>query len=212
MVLIGRDEYELGLLSCDIAVRYNLLCRTVVLDVLDENFAPDTLLERIGNFDEMIIVLGDLPHEDLFLPHGVAYSVHVNYTAPAIIATSAAAYLAKKGAGSITIVSSVAGDRGRQSNYPYGAAKAALNTFAAGLRNRYAKQGVHIMTVKPGFIDTPMTWDLSSPLIAGRHYAARIIARAMKKKKDCIYVPFYWRMIMTIICLIPERIFKRLSL
>lgn len=212
LVLIGRDEAELKLLASDIRIRHGIESRIVVLDVLDEKFAPDTLIEQVGNFDDMVIALGDLPQEDLFLPHGVAYCVHVNYTAPAIIATSAATHLAKKGKGSITIISSVAGDRGRQSNYPYGAAKAALTEFASGLRNRYAKQGVHVMTVKPGFVDTPMTWNLSSPLVADRNLAARIIANGMEKKKDSIYVPFFWRFIMLLICLIPERIFKKLSL
>lgn len=212
LILVGRDENELNLLASDIHVRHGSVSRIVILDVLDESFAPDTLIEQLGNFDDMVIAVGDLPQEDLFLPHGVAYCVHVNYTAPAIIATSAAAFLAKKGHGSITVISSVAGDRGRQSNYPYGAAKAALSEFTSGLRNRYAKHGVHIMTVKPGFIDTPMTWALGSPLIADRNYAARVMAHAIEKKKDSIYVPFFWRYIMLIICLIPERIFKKLSL
>lgn len=209
---MGRDETELGLLASDIAVREGTKCEITVMDVLDEGFAPDKLIEEIGSFDDMVITLGDLPQEDMFLPHGVAYCVHVNYTAPAIIATSAAAALAKKGSGSITIISSVAGDRGRQSNYPYGAAKAALTTFASGLRNRYARKNVHIMTVKPGFVDTPMTWSIDSPLIASRETAARAIAKGMEKQKDSIYVPFFWRIIMLIICTIPERIFKKLSL
>lgn len=211
LALIGRDESELVLLAGDLAIRYQTTCRIILLNILDEGFSADRLIETIGQFDGMVIAIGDLP-QDVLAPQSIAYNIYVNYTAPALIATSAAAYLAQKGTGNITIISSVAGDRGRQSNYPYGAAKAALTAFASGLRNRYARQGVQVLTVKPGFIDTPMTWDMNSPLIVSRQYAARAIAHAMYKKKDSIYVPFYWRFIMAVICLIPERIFKRLSL
>jgi short-subunit dehydrogenase len=141
----------------------------------------------------------------------------LNYTVPAQLATAAAVRLSeqKSGrayAGSITLISSVAGDRGRQSNYAYGSAKAALNTFASGLRNRFFKQGVHVMTVKPGFIDTPMTWGMKSPLIASRESVAESIVEAMKNRSNVVYVPFFWRYIMLIIIHIPEMIFKRLSL
>ena len=110
------------------------------------------------------------------------------------------------------LISSIAGDRGRQSNYAYGSAKAALNAFASGLRNRFFKQGVHVVTVKPGFLDTPMTWGMQSPLIASREIAAEYIIYAMKVRKNIVYVPFFWRYIMLIIIHIPEAIFKRLKL
>ena len=147
----------------------------------------------------------------------LAYTVKVNYTVPAQLATAAALALSKKDSsektkGRIVIVTSVAGDRGRQSNYAYGSAKAALSTFASGLRNRFCKQGVHVMTVKPGFIDTPMTWSMSSPLVASREFVAGKIIDAMEKEKDVIYVPFFWRFIMLIIIHIPEKIFKKLSM
>ncbi len=212
LVLAGRDEGELDLLASDIQVRYGITCRIVVVDVLDHGFAPDAFLNDAGDFDDIIITLGDMAQEDMYSPNAIAYAIHVNYTAVAVIASLAAEKLARKHSGSVVIISSVAGDRGRQSNYPYGAAKAAVTAFASGLRNRYCKQGVHVMTVKPGFIDTPMTWGMQSPLIASREYVARKIANAMGKKKDMIYVPFFWQFIMLIICHIPERIFKKLSL
>src|SRR5690606_36266376 len=99
----------------------------------------------------------------------------LNYILPAQIATAAGERLRARQSGSIVIVSSVAGDRGRQSNYPYGSAKAALSAFASGLRNRLYKDNVHVMTVKPGFVGTPMTWSMKSPLIASRESVAEAI-------------------------------------
>ena len=112
----------------------------------------------------------------------------------------------------MVIIGSVAGDRGRASNYEYGAAKAAIATFTSGLRNRYAKLGLHIMTVKPGFVDTPMTWGMNIPLIASRETISDAILKAMAKKKDVIYAPWFWKFIMLIIMHIPEKIFKKLKL
>lgn len=212
LVLAGRDEQELELLAGDLSVRYGISPRIILMDMMDASFNAEALLDDIGVIDSVVIALGDLPGDAMFSRDGIAYAAHVNYTAPAQIAAAACEHLAKEKYGTVVIISSVAGDRGRRSNYPYGAAKAALSAFASGLRNRYAGEGVHVMTVKPGFIDTPMTWGMKSPLIAGREYVADTIAGAMEKRKDVLYVPFFWRFIMLIICAIPERVFKRLKL
>ena len=119
----------------------------------------------------------------------------------------------KQGSGSLAVISSVAGDRGRQSNYVYGTAKGALTIFLQGLRNRLDQHGVHVLTIKPGFVDTPMTSDFSKGLLwVGPETIARGIVSAINKRKDIVYLPFFWRYIMLIIRLIPERIFKRMSL
>ena len=108
----------------------------------------------------------------------------------------------------------MAGDRGRQSNYLYGAAKASVTSFCEGLRARLFKRGVHVLTIKPGFVDTPMTQGLPLPglLVSSPEKIARCIARGINRGSNSIYTPFYWSMIMLIIRMIPTFIFKRLSL
>lgn len=212
LVLCGRDEAELELLSADIAARFQVHCGVQAADLLANDFSPDILLSRAGDIQHVVIAAGDMGASDPTDIPNLATVMRINYTVPAQIATRAAQQLAEKKSGTIVIISSVAGDRGRQSNYAYGSAKAALSTFTSGLRNRFFKQGVHVMTVKPGFVDTPMTWGMHSPLIARRDAVAEKIVAAMRKKKDAIYVPAFWALIMFIITHIPERIFKRLSL
>jgi short-subunit dehydrogenase len=217
LVLAGRDEAELNMLSQDVRTRSSAMCRTLSLDLLDEHLDATHFFESAGDIDDVYIAAGDMGASDPTDIANLAYTIQVNYTVPAQLATAAALALSKKETtektrGRIAIISSVAGDRGRQSNYAYGSAKGALSTFASGLRNRFCKQGVHVMTVKPGFIDTPMTWSMSSPLIASREFVAGKIIDAMEKQKDVIYVPFFWRYIMLIIIHIPEKIFKKLSM
>jgi decaprenylphospho-beta-D-erythro-pentofuranosid-2-ulose 2-reductase len=212
LTLTGRDEGELDLLRSDILTRYRTPCTTLVSDFLDPDFSPETLIAQAGDFDHMLLAVGDMGSGEQTDLLNIAYTIHLNYTLPAQIATAAALHLADKKNGTITLISSVAGDRGRQSNYAYGSAKAALTTFASGLRNSVYKQKIHVMTVKPGFLDTPMTWGMNSPLIASREHAAEQIVAALKKRKNVIYVPGFWRWIMLLIMHIPETIFKRLSL
>jgi short-subunit dehydrogenase len=120
--------------------------------------------------------------------------------------------LERRRAGTIVAFGSVAGDRGRLKNYVYGAAKAGLHTYLAGLRNRLGRSGVHVMTVKPGFVDTGMTFGLPGLfLVAQPEAVARACLDAAAKRRDVIYVPWFWQVIMAIIRAVPERIFKRLS-
>ena len=111
------------------------------------------------------------------------------------------------------MISSVAGDRGRQSNYVYGSAKSLVTTFTSGLRQRLYKYGVSVITVKPGFVDTPMTAAFpKGPLWAQPERIAQGIVRAIDRSSTIVYLPGFWRPIMGIIRTIPERIFQRLSL
>lgn len=217
LILVARDEVETDLLARDLFTRYDVKCTKIVGDFLDSSFSGEALVEKAGPFSHVFMLAGDMGNADPTGVANLAYTMHLNYTVPAQVCAAAAKKLAErfeqeKKKGHIVIVSSVAGDRGRQSNYAYGAAKAALSTFASGLRNRYLKLGVKVMTVKPGFIDTPMTWGMNSPLIASREAVAEMIVKAMIKQKDVVYVPFFWRYIMLVIQHIPERVFKRLSM
>jgi short-subunit dehydrogenase len=108
----------------------------------------------------------------------------------------------------------VAGDRGRASNYVYGASKAALSAYLDGLRNRLHASGVQVLSIKPGFVDTAMTRGKLKPsrLLATPERVARDIDRALRRRQDVLYTPWFWRPIMAVIRGLPERIFKRLSL
>ncbi len=137
-----------------------------------------------------------------------------NFTAIVSILNYFANYFEEKEDGFIVGISSVAGDRGRKNNYIYGSAKAALTTYLSGLRNRLATKNVHVMTVKPGFVATKMTKHLNLPkqLTVSPNYVGKKIFEMQKKRVDQIYIPGYWCLIMGIIKLIPERIFKKLNI
>lgn len=213
LLLAGRDHDELQLLAGDLSVRFDCSASCLTFDFMDASFSAARFIENAPAFSHAIIATGDMGNNNPEDIDNLAMAAHVNYVLPAQLATTAAQKLsAQEAGGSVVIISSLAGDRGRQSNYAYGAAKAALSAFASGLRNRFYERGVHVMTVKPGFVDTPMTWGMNSPLIASRNAVAARIVSAMRAKKDVVYVPFFWRFIMLVICHIPEVLFKRMKL
>jgi short-subunit dehydrogenase len=126
--------------------------------------------------------------------------------------TILANYFEQQKRGVIAVISSVAGDRGRKSNYVYGAAKAAVTAFLSGLRSRLAASNVTVITIKPGTVDTPMTAHLRKGLLfASPQKVGAGIYAAMKQKKEVVYLPGYWRLIMFVVRSIPERFFKRVS-
>lgn len=137
-----------------------------------------------------------------------------NYEGPASILALLANRFEERGSGTLVGISSVAGERGRATNYVYGSAKAGFTAFLSGLRNRLAKRGIHVVTVLPGFVATRMTegMDLPARLTAQPGEVANALARAVEFKKDAIYVRPVWRLIMGIIRIIPERIFKRMKI
>lgn len=212
LVLAARDERELELLAGDLTTRYGVHTRSLHIDFEAANFSTARMIEQAAPFDMLFFAAGDMGSSEQDDLANLAHVAKVNYVVPSQILSVAAEYLAEQGGGNIVVISSVSGDRGRQSNYEYGAAKAALSTFAAGLRNRYYTKFVHVMTVKPGFIDTPMTWGMQSPLIASREAVAEAILRGLEAKRNIIYTPWFWRFIMFIICHIPEAVFKKLRL
>ena len=139
--------------------------------------------------------------------------IEVNFTSAAIWCEKFAAMLESKKSGTLAVITSVAGDRGRKSNYAYGSTKAALSTYLQGMRNRLSSSGVQILTIKPGFVDTPMTAGMKKGLLfASAANVACGIKAAVASGKDVVYLPWFWRFILLIICAIPEKIFKRLSI
>ncbi len=140
------------------------------------------------------------------------HALEVNFVSAVSILTILAAYLEEQGTGCLAVISSVAGDRARAGNYVYGAAKGGLATFLAGLRRRLAGTGVSVLTIKPGFVDTPMTRHLpknalyaSAERVGGRIHRALVAGRP-----DVLYVPWYWRWIMLVLRTLPEWLFRRL--
>jgi short-subunit dehydrogenase len=167
---------------------------------------PDALLCAVG-------LLGD----QKCARHDVEFAetiTTVNYSGLLPLFSQAAAFYEKRGGGLIIGISSVAGDRGRASNHTYGAAKAALATYLSGLRQSLASRGVRVVTVKPGFVRTPMTAGLTLQpwLTAEPEQIAADIVRAVEKNHDVVYTPWFWRWIMAIIKAIPEKFFKRINL
>jgi len=168
---------------------------------------PDTVVCVIG-------LLGNRQRAEVDLEHATTI-IRTNYEGPALVLFRFAEAFSQRRSGTIVGVSSVAGDRGRASNYIYGSAKAGLTAFLSGLRNRLARTGVHVLTVKPGYVRTRMTEHLAlSGLLTAspEAVATRIYEAAEIKKQDVIYVFRIWRLIIALISVIPERVFKNLRL
>ncbi len=167
----------------------------------------------LGGLDAVIFAAGQLPDQaqvnaDFDL---LRRTLEVNAISAMLVLNEAAAYFEHQGHGQLVAIGSVAGDRGRATNYAYGAAKGALEIFMSGLRQRLHKSGVQVLLVKPGFVDTPMTADFpKGPLWASPQRVAEDIVRAMEKGRSVIYTPWFWRWIMLVIRHIPERLFVRL--
>lgn len=218
LFLAARDPDKLDATADDLRVRGAGQVKTATLDVLDYDRHEAILksaIDALGGLDSVLLAHGTLPDqaacEQSF--DETRRELEINALSSISLLTLVANYFEAEGAGQIAVISSVAGDRGRQSNYVYGAAKGALSTFLQGLRNRLYKSGVHVLTIKPGFVDTPMTAGFEKgPLWASPEQVARGIVRALEKETDVTYLPWFWRYIMLVIKLIPERLFKRLSL
>lgn len=217
LLLVGRNEQRLDLIRQDLLVRGAGKCETHRLD-LTATAQHEALWDDLythGKPDIVYIAHGVLPDQQ---QGQAAYSetlasLQTNALSVISLLTGLANRMERDRHGHIVVIGSVAGDRGRQSNYIYGTAKAMLATFLQGLRNRLFRSGVTVTTVKPGFIDTPMTAHFKkSALWATPEQVANDILRAVHKKRNVIYTPRIWFFIMTIIKAIPEFIFKRLSL
>lgn len=217
-MLMGRDEERLSQIKQDVDARQAKHVSIIVQDLAKVE-QLEACIENIWAQQEVDIALvahGTLP-EQQDIQSSVAKTFaafSVNALSYFAVMTALGNLMEKRGSGVIAVIGSVAGDRGRQSNYIYGSAKGAVALFAQGLRNRLFASGVHILTIKPGFVDTPMTAgiDKSGPLWATPEQVATTIVKAIQKKKNVVYVPGFWLLIMMVIKNIPEFIFKRLKL
>lgn len=219
LILCARDEIKLATVNQDLASRYSVKVDSVVVDFADDASCGGLMDEVAGHskaVDVWYVFYGVLPDQAACESsvEATRQAVQINFTSVIEILTSVAIIVENEGKGSIVAVSSVAGDRGRGSNYVYGTAKGGVTLFLQGLRNRLHKSGGHVLTVKPGFVSTPMTahLDRSGPLWATPEKVAMDIYRAVRKRKDVLYTPWFWGGIMMIIRGIPEVVFKRLGL
>lgn len=215
LTLVARNESKLAQVTDDLQTR-GAKTQSIVCD-FDDLDGHAALVEQLSNCDEVYCFFGTLPDQEACEQdwEQTQQALHTNFISVVSILNRLANIFEQRRSGNLVVVSSVAGDRGRKSNYIYGAAKGALSTYCAGLRNRLAGAGVHVLTVKPGFIDTPMTAHLEkkpAPLWVGPDRVGADIVRAAQKRKNELYSPWFWRYILLIIRHIPEFIFKRLSL
>lgn len=212
--LAARDMEALAADAEDLRVRHGVAVETLRLDILEDPAGFAATLEPMPDIAVCVVgLLGD--QTDSERDPGVAERVmRTNYTGPALLMGALAERFAARGSGVLVGVSSVAGDRGRATNYVYGSAKAGFTAFLSGLRNRLFKRGVHVVTVKPGFVDTRMTagMDLPRPLTAQPDEVATAIVRGCARRHSVVYVRPVWRWVMVVIGLIPEALFKRLNL
>jgi decaprenylphospho-beta-D-erythro-pentofuranosid-2-ulose 2-reductase len=218
LFLVGRNREKLEAVADDARTRGAAQVTTAAMDLNDTSRHGELLASAasaLGRIDVVLVAQGVLADSDACerdLPL-VRLVLDTNFVAPALLCEAAAARLVEQGAGTIVGISSVAGDRGRQSNYAYGAAKGALARYLEGLRNRVFRRGVHVLTVKPGFVDSPMTAHVpKNALFAPASVVAAAIVRGVERRRDEIYVPGFWRAIMWVIRHVPERIFKRLRM
>lgn len=216
--LVARNE------SCTRAVVDDLLVRgagSVHSEQMDANdlAAHGPMLKRaaevLGGVDTVIIAHGSLGDQHVCEQsvQAMLSEISTNGLSVLSLATLVGSYMAERGCGTLVVLSSVAGDRGRQSNYVYGSAKALVTTFLSGLRQRLHRRGVTVITVKPGPVDTPMTAGMEKGrLWSDPAHVAVAIVRAIDRHSSVVYVPGYWRPIMAVIRSIPERAFQRLAL
>jgi len=219
--LIGRNPAKLEALIADLRIRAapEQMIEGASADINElqrHEGLLDEAYKTLGGVDVLLIAHGSLPDQKACEASVelTMQEMQTNALSAISILTLAANRFESQGKGTLAAISSVAGDRGRQSNYIYGASKGMLSLFLQGLRNRLAKSGIPILTIKPGFVDTPMTsaFEKKGALWAQPETIAQGIVRAIDNRKDVVYLPWIWRWIMLVIRQIPEFLFKRLSL
>ncbi|MEP7175788.1 MAG: SDR family oxidoreductase [Gemmatimonadales bacterium] len=218
LFLTGRHPERLEAVAADLRVRGAGAVETAVLDVTDRargEAVVEAAWAAYGGLDVALLAHGVLPDQTRCQARAdeTIAAMDVNFVSTVALLTPLANRFEAARRGCIAVITSVAGDRGRQSNYVYGAAKGGLDRFLEGLRNRLFHAGVAVVTLKPGFVATPMTAGLEQgSLFASAERAGRAIHRSIERRRDIAYIPWFWRPVMAIIRSLPEAIFKRLRL
>jgi decaprenylphospho-beta-D-erythro-pentofuranosid-2-ulose 2-reductase len=215
LFVTGRGADRLEAVAADLRVRGAAAVETAVLDVTDHDRCREVVETAWSAFDGLDVALlahGMLPDqpECQASVEKTLVALDVNFVSTVALLTPLANRFEAARRGCIAVITSVAGDRGRQSNYVYGAAKGGLDRYLEGLRNRLFRSGVAVVTLKPGFVDTPMTAALRQGLLfVSARRAGLAVHRAIERRRNVAYIPWYWRPIMAIIRAIPEAAFKR---
>lgn len=215
--LVARNHEKLEAVAADLHTRGAAGVATCVMDLDDTARHPAMLAsaaQSLGTIDLAFLahgILGDQNEAQAGYPAAEAI-FHTNLLSSVSLITWLANYFERIGSGTLAVISSVAGDRGRKSNYVYGASKGALSIFLDGVRSRLDRVGVHVLTVKPGFVATPMTSHVEQgPLFARPSRVGKGIVSAIEKGRDVVYLPAFWAFIMLALRLLPRPIFKKLN-
>ena len=219
LILAARDLEEAETIAADVHVRCGVEAQALELDAArfdtHDAFVEECLDACENKLGGVVLCYGFMDAQikaeaDFVIARR---TIDVNFTSAVSVLERFAEYFTERRTGFIAAISSVAGDRGRQSNYIYGSAKAGLSAYLAGLRNRMYHHGVHVITIKPGFVDTKMTFGLPNLfLVASPQQAAKAMHKAIVKRKNTAYVPWFWRYIMLIIRHIPDWQFKKMKM
>jgi short-subunit dehydrogenase len=218
LFLTGRRADRLHAIATDLSVRGAVDTQTCLFDVNDIGAHADAIdqaWKALGGFDVVLVAHGTLP-DQAACERSVEETLReftTNASSTIALLTELSARMEPARQGTIAVISSVAGDRGRASNYVYGAAKAAVSTYLSGLRQRLTSAGINVLTIKPGFVDTPMTATFKKgPLWASVDTVASAIVRAIQQRKSVAYVPRFWWWIMYVVKAVPEAVFRRVRL
>lgn len=206
-LLVARDAAKLAAVAADLSVRGASAVETIAADLGDVSCHAE-LMRDAGI---VLIAHGTLPDQKAIDPDPAAQvdAFSLNATSPISLAAHAAVMLERRRGGTLAVIGSVAGDRGRRSNYVYGSAKAALHAYCQGLRGRLRESGVNVLVIKPGWVDTPMTATMrKNPLFASAASVGRGICDAIRARRGVAYVPWFWKWISLIVRLLPERFVK----
>ncbi len=219
MLLVARDAAKLESIAADLRARGAAEVLTAESDLAETDAAAarfDAFRERLGGLDVAIITYGTLGDQQAAQAdvERLEQGLRTNFVSAAVWSELIAGALEKAGRGTLVAIASVAGDRGRRSNYAYGAAKAGLSVFLEGLAHRFAGTAVTVIAVKPGFVDTPMTAHLpkGGPLWATPDRVADDIENAVRRRRSVVYTPWFWWGVMTVIRNLPRPIFDRLKI
>lgn len=214
--LTARSAHSLQTVQSDITIRYNVKCFVYPFDAVAFHEHQSFFEALQPKPDITVCVFGYMNDNERVTAsqEETLRTINTNFTGAVCILNLIAAYYTAQKQGAIIGISSVAGERGRQSNYIYGSAKAGFTAYLSGLRNKLYHSNVHVLTVLPGFVYTKMTEHLTLPklLTATPAQVAEAVFKSVKRKKNVIYVKWFWRWIMYIIKFIPESIFKKKKL
>jgi short-subunit dehydrogenase len=218
LVVVARDKGRLDAIAADLKARGATEAATVALDCskANANIKLDAMVETLGGLDIMLLAYGTLGDQKRLEadPEAVCELIQTNFTSAVAWCLAANAVLERQRSGVLLVVGSVAGDRGRRSNFIYGACKGGLARLVEGIAHKLAPLGARAVIVKPGFVDTPMTasFEKKGLLWAKPEAVAEVIAKAAERGGPVVYAPAFWRWIMLVIRHLPALVFNKLNI